>query len=110
MHATFSVRMRLCAVRGRMTKADMHRWFKRPYHTVAHWFDGKAPWGPNGDEAYRKLLILEQEIAVGKHFPIPLDLSPAERIKYLEGVQHDLRDRLSDPRAARSRRLLRVRA
>ena len=110
MPENFSERMRLCAVRGRMTKADMHRWFKRPYHTVVHWWNGKEPWGPNGHEAYRKLHLLEDSIAVGKHFPIPLDLSPAERIKYLEGVQHDLRDRLSQPRAAKSGRLLRVRA
>ncbi|HEX8838192.1 MAG TPA: hypothetical protein VF748_14720 [Candidatus Acidoferrum sp.] len=98
---TFSARMRLCAVRGRMTKSDMARWFRRPYHTVSHWWnDGTEPWGPNGDEALRKLFILEEQIKEGEHFPIPFDLSPAQRIKYLEGVLHDLRDRLSQPRAA----------
>lgn len=99
--STFAQRVRLCALRGRMTKSDMARWFKRPYHTVAHWYAGKEPWGPNGEEAERKLCILEEAIKAGKLFPIPFELSPSERIKYLTRVQHDLRIRLSQSRVAR---------
>ena len=97
----FSRRLRLCAVRGRLTKSDLMRWFKRPYHTVAHWYvDGNVPWGPNGDEARRRLAVLEAAIKTGRHFPVPFDLTPAGRIDYLKRVQHDLRDRFSKPRAA----------
>jgi hypothetical protein len=97
----FGQRMRLCALHGRMTKSDLARWFRRPYHTVAHWFDGKNPWGPNGEEAERKLRLLESAIESGEHFPIPFNLTPGQRISYLEDVIRDLHGRIPRTRAAK---------
>ena len=97
----FCKRLRLAALRGRLTKSDMTRWFGRPGHTVWHWFNGTVPWGPNGEEARRKLAVLEGLIAKGKDFPMPFELTPQGRIKYLEGIINGRDARIPRARAAK---------
>ncbi len=83
---------RLCAAMrtGRLTKADLRRWFDRPYPTVETWIEAdRTPRGPAGEEAERRLSLLEKGIATKRGFPIPVDLSQTERPLYVEKLFHD---------------------
>jgi hypothetical protein len=81
---------------GRLTVADLSTWFSRPYATVRSWtLEGRQPWGPNGEEAFRLLAILEKRIADGHGFPMPLNLSPSARREYMTRQRRDNTDRIS---------------
>ncbi len=101
---SFSQRLAVCLEKGRMTKADLRRWFERPYATVETWLDdGREPRSPRGDEARRRLSLLERGIAERRGFPIPLELSSTERPRYIEKLYHDISAAVSRKNTSRGR-------
>lgn len=87
---------------GRMTVSDLARWFERPYPTVRTWaLEGKEPWGPDGEEAYRLLDLLEKAIRSHKNFPVPLGMSKSQRCTYITRARHELDPGISKASAAR---------
>ena len=72
-----------------MTTADLSIWFARPYPTVRDWLEGREPWGPNGQEAYRRLVILENVILGKDMFPVPVELKPKERCEHMKAARHE---------------------
>ena len=87
---TFSERLAICLKRGQMAQGDLRWWFGRSYSTTASWLnDKREPRGPSGDEARRRLALLEKGIALKKGFPIPVELSSTERPAYIEKLYHD---------------------
>ena len=88
---SFSQRLARCAERGQLTKADLRRWFKRPYSTVETWLDDdREPRGPAGNEARHRLVLLEKGIAERRGFPVPVELSATERPRHIEKLYHDI--------------------
>src|ERR1700693_1366438 len=81
---------------GRMTVSDLSRFFERPYPTVRSWalFDVE-PHGPDGEEAYRVLDLLERAIENNRRFPVPLGMSKAQRCTYITKARHELDPRIS---------------
>ena len=96
----FHTRLEKAKKQGRLTTADLSRWFGRPYHTVRGWLEGHEPWGPNGEESIRLMAILERAITKRKGFPVPVHLSITERRAYIEARRHDLNGGLSRTRTA----------
>jgi hypothetical protein len=95
----FAERLRRAMDGGSLTRADLSRWFDRPYTTIYRWLqDDRDPWGPNGAHAYALLAELEDRIKLKKGFPIPFSLSPALRVKHMEGLK---RGRLSSAHFAK---------
>lgn len=87
---TFSQRLWSCLERGHMAKADLHHWFDRPRATVRVWLSGQyEPRGPAGDEARRRLDLLERAIATKKGFPVPVKLSSLERPHHIKKTFND---------------------
>lgn len=85
----FSQRLTICLRKGDMTVADLRQWFDRPYTTVERWVkDGREPRGPSGDEARRRLYILEGAIARKQGFPVPSSLSSLDRPHHIEKLYH----------------------
>ena len=86
----FSQRLAICLERGRMAQGDLRWWFGRSYSTTASWLkDDREPRGPAGDEARRRLALMEKGIALKKGFPVPVNLSSTERPAYIEKLYHD---------------------
>ena len=86
----FSERLAICLRRGQMAQGDLRWWFGRSYSTTASWLnDSREPRGPAGDEARRRLALLEKGIALKKGFPVPVFLSSTERPAYIEKLYHD---------------------
>ena len=83
--SSFSKRLAICLKKGQMAQGDLRWWFGRSYSTTASWLnDDREPRGPAGDEARRRLALLEKGIAQKKGFPIPVELSSLERPTYIE--------------------------
>jgi hypothetical protein len=73
-----------------MAQGDLRWWFGRSYSTTASWLkDDREPRGPAGDEARRRLSLLEKGIASRRGFPVPVTLSSTERPAYIEKMFHD---------------------
>ena len=88
---TFSQRLAICLKRGQMAQGDLRWWFGRSYSTTASWLrQDREPRGPAGDEARRRLALLEKGIALKKGFPIPTSLSNLDRPHHIEKLYHDL--------------------
>lgn len=81
---SFSQRLSVCLKRGQMAQGDLRWWFGRSYSTTASWLRGREPRGPAGEEARRRLSLLEKGIALKKGFPVPVELSSLERPAYIE--------------------------
>ena len=86
---SFSDRLVICLRKGQMTSGDLRWWFGRPYATVATWVRGREPRGPAGEEARRRLTLLEKGIAEKRGFPVPASLSNLERPRHIEKLYHD---------------------
>lgn len=86
----FSHRLNVCLKKARMTQGDLRWWFGRPYATTATWVRGREPRGPAGEEAQRRLALLEKGIATGRGFPVPATLSNLERPRHIEKLYHDI--------------------
>jgi hypothetical protein len=86
---SFSDRLVICLRKGKMTAGDLRWWFGRPYATTATWVRGREPRGPAGDEARRRLELLERGIAEKRGFPVPTTLSNTERPRHIEKLFHD---------------------
>lgn len=87
---SFGKRLAICLKEGRMAQGDLRWWFGRSYSTTASWLkDDREPRGPAGDEARRRLVLLEKGIAARRGFPIPVTLSSIERPAYIEKMFHD---------------------
>jgi hypothetical protein len=81
--------MHECLKKGMMTEADLARWLDRPQSTVNKWLQGKnIPWGPGGQDAFKRIEKLESLIASGERFPIPPTLSPKRRKVWVEELKH----------------------
>lgn len=88
---TFHTRLVICLRRGAMTMGDLRWWFGRSYATTASWVkEDREPRGPAGDEARRRLALLEKGIALKKGFPIPAHLSNLDRPHHIEKIYNDL--------------------
>ena len=88
---SFAQRLARCAEKGQLTKADLRRWFKRPYSTVETWLDDhREPRGAAGDLARHHLALLERGIAERRGFPVPVELSAIERPHHIEKLYHDI--------------------
>jgi hypothetical protein len=86
---TFSSRLAICLRKGQMAQGDLRWWFGRSYSTTASWLrDNREPRGPAGEEARRRLALLEKGIALKKGFPVPVNLSSLERPAYIENLYH----------------------
>src|SRR5580692_10573913 len=82
---SFHQRLTRCLKEGRMTMGDLRWWFGRSYATTASWVkEDREPRGPGGEEARRRLALLEKGIALKKGFPIPANLSSLERPHHIE--------------------------
>lgn len=87
---------------GRMAQGDLRHWFGRSYSTTASWLrDRREPRGPAGEEAKRRLAILEKLIRQGRGFPVPVDLSLTERPRYIQGLANDHCTRLLEKNTSR---------
>ena len=86
---SFSDRLNACLKKARMTQGDLRWWFGRPYATTATWVRGREPRGPAGEEARRRLELLEKGIAAKRGFPVPATLSNLARPRYIEKLYHD---------------------
>lgn len=101
---SFSARLAVCLKAGRMAQGDLRWWFGRSYSTTASWLkDDREPRGPAGDEARRRLALLEKGIALKKGFPVPVTLSSTERPAYIEKTYHDNSAGVSRKNIARGR-------
>ena len=88
---SFAERLAICLRKGQMAQGDLRWWFGRSYSTTASWLkDDREPRGPAGDEARRRLALLEKGIALKKGFPIPASLSNLERPHHIEKTYHDV--------------------
>src|SRR4029453_6962693 len=87
---SFSQRLVACLRKAKMTPGDLRWWFDRPYATTATWVRGREPRGPAGEEARRRLALLEKGIATGRGFPVPANLSNLERPRHIEKLYHDI--------------------
>jgi hypothetical protein len=88
---SFHQRLTKCLRQGHMTMGDLRWWFGRSYATTASWVkEDREPRGPAGEEARRRLALLEKGIALKKGFPIPASLSNTERPPHIEKLYHDL--------------------
>ena len=87
---SFHDRLVVCLAKGKLTTGDLHRWFARPYSTIERWVkEDREPRGPGGEEARRRLALLEKGIALKKGFPIPANLSSLERPHHIEKLFHE---------------------
>ncbi len=87
---SFSQRLAICLRKGQMAQGDLRWWFGRSYSTTASWLkDDREPRGPAGDEARRRLVLLEKGIAARRGFPVPVTLSSTERPVYIEKTFND---------------------
>lgn len=100
---SFQARLERVKKTGSLTTADLSILLHRPYHTVRGWLyprrdrgctDAYKPWGALGDEADRLLSIIEKAIEKRRGLPVPYDLSPAERLRHVTRISHDLDGRL----------------
>lgn len=88
---SFSQRLTACLERGRMAQGDLRWWFARSYSTTASWLkDDREPRGPAGDEARRRLSLLERGISERRGFPIPVELTSTERPRHIEKLFYDI--------------------
>lgn len=88
---SFSKRLNICRRKGKMTKGDLQRWFDRPYSTVETWVDDcREPRGPAGEEARKRLSLLERAIANNDGFPIPVEFSDLKRSAHTKKLYHDI--------------------
>lgn len=89
---------------GRMAQGDLRHWFGRSYSTTASWLkDHREPRGPAGEEAKRRLAILEKLIRQRHGFPVPVELSLTERPRYIQGLANDHCARISKKNPSRGR-------
>lgn len=102
---TFSQRLAICLRKGQMAQGDLRWWFGRSYSTTASWLkDSRRPNdSPAGNEARRRLDLLEQAIEAKKGFPVPVTLSLTERPHHIEKLYHDNSARLSQKNSSRGR-------
>ena len=88
---SFHDRLLICLKRGQMTMGDLRWWFGRSYATTASWVKhDREPRGPSGEEAKRRLALLEKGIALKKGFPVPSSLSNTARPHHIEKLYHEL--------------------
>ena len=99
--SSFTARLAICLKRGQMAQGDLRWWFDRPYSTTATWLRGREPRGPAGDEARRRLTILETAIKNKRGFPIPVSLSSIERPHHIKKLFEDISPRVSKRHPAR---------
>ena len=114
---TFQSRLERVKKSGRLTTADLSVLFARPYATVRSWLAGKSlkhrnnarqegyePWGPNGEAARAFLPVLERAAQNNKGLPVPVALSPPERVAYVKRLakrlRHDGHRSISSSRSA----------
>ena len=101
----FSKRLAICLRKGQMAQGDLRWWFARSYSTTASWLkDDREPRGPAGDEARRRLVLLEKLISAKRGLPVPVDLSSTDRPRYIENLYHASSGRQQDARSAVSRK------
>lgn len=101
---SFSKRLAICLKRGQMAQGDLRWWFGRSYSTTASWLrQDREPRGPAGEEARRRLALLEKGIALKKGFPVPVTLSSTERPHHIEKLYHDHSAGVSRKNTARGR-------
>ena len=85
-----------------MAQGDLRWWFDRSYSTTASWLkDDREPRGPAGDEARRRLAVLETSIEKKRGFPVPVSLSSIERPHYIKKLFNDNSSRVSGKHSAR---------
>ena len=83
-------RLKWCMRNGRMTVADLAKWFDRSYPTVRNWvLFGTNPHGPRNEKFLAELNLLEKLIEKEKGFPVPFAISHFERPAYIEKLRHD---------------------
>ncbi len=87
---TFSQRLQVILKKGNLRVADLARWFDRPHPTVNGWV--KRGLNPGGgpadvDNAYEMLVKLESYLQRSKMLPVPMNLSPPNRIKYIKKLR-----------------------
>lgn len=98
---TFADRLHKAMERGAMAQGDLRHWFGRSYSTTASWLnDHREPRGPAGEEAKRRLAILEQLIRQKTGFPVPVELSLTDRPRYIQGLANDHCARVSKKNTA----------
>lgn len=92
----FQQRLQQAGLKANMRVADLARWFGRPHATLQGWvYRGIEPGGGPGDVAHIKSLLdlLETMTRKKTGFPIPIGLSPKDRIAYIK----DIRDKVFPP-------------
>jgi hypothetical protein len=88
---SFHTRLLWCLKHGHLTMGDLRWWFGRSYATTASWVkEDRDPRGPAGDEARRRLVLLEKGITSKQGFPVPSSLSNLERPHHIEKIYNDL--------------------
>lgn len=90
MTATFSERLQAVSRKGNLKVSDLARWFDRPHPTVRGWvIRGLNPGGgpADVDEIYEMLAKLESFMQRSKMLPVPIGLSPADRIRHVKRMK-----------------------
>jgi hypothetical protein len=91
--ATFSERLQLVLKNGNLTVADLSRFFNRPHPTVNGWVKrGLNPGGGPSDveNAYEMLERLESYMQRSKKLPVPLNMHPSRRIRYIKKLRNHM--------------------
>lgn len=90
MPLTFSERLRVVLKKGNLRVADLAKVFDRPHPTVNGWVTrGLNPGGgpADVDDAYVMLGKLESFLQRSKLLPVPVKLSPSQRIGYVKKLR-----------------------
>lgn len=90
MPLTFAERLRIVLKKGNLRVADAVRIFDRPYATVDGWV--KRGLNPGGgpvdvDNSYIMLGKLESFLQRSKLLPVPTNLKPPQRIRYVKKLR-----------------------
>jgi hypothetical protein len=86
---------------GKLSVADLAKWFDRPYHTVRSWVQfGNAPRGPRAEGVYRKLERLEHLIKAKRGFPVPDTVDFFARPSYILKIRNGRNASLPQSRSA----------
>lgn len=104
MARTFTDRLKSCMERGKLSPADIARWFRRSYPTVTNWVTrGALPRGPRSVSIFERLEDLETAIKKKRGFPVPDEIGAFDRPAYIERLRDGNSKRIPRSNSTRKR-------
>jgi hypothetical protein len=93
--ASIQSRLQWVMKHGRLTTADLQKWFDRSYPSVRNWIEfGVCPRGPRTEKLLSELAILERLIKKRKGLPVPWNIGHHERPIYIRKLRNENDNRL----------------